>query len=65
MPTEVRELFIDGVEDEIWSQLKAIRSKSDRKARFTQKVQPAQSIETLFAASALSRESKYEPDASF
>lgn len=64
-PTGVHELFIDRVEDEIRSQLKAIRSGSDRKARFAQKVQPARPTEILFAASASSSKSKYEPDASF
>ncbi|KAF2804388.1 uncharacterized protein BDZ99DRAFT_397834 [Mytilinidion resinicola] len=65
MPTEIHERFIDAVEDDIRSQLKAIRSGSDRKARFAQKVQPARSTEIRFAASASSSKSKYEPDASF
>lgn len=65
MPTGVHELFIDKVEDDIRSQLKAIRNGSDRKALFAQKVQPARSTEICFAASALCSKSKYEPDASF
>lgn len=65
MPTEVHERFIDAVEDDIRSQLKAIRSGSDRKARFAQKVRPARSSEIRFAVNALSSKSKYEPDASF
>ncbi|KAF2844474.1 hypothetical protein T440DRAFT_473377 [Plenodomus tracheiphilus IPT5] len=65
MPTEIHERFIDAVEDDIRSQLKAIRSGSDRKARFAQKVRPARSTEIRFAANALSSKSKYEPDASF
>jgi hypothetical protein len=65
MPTGVHELFIDAVEDEIRSQLKAIRNGSDRKAQFAQKVRPARSTEIRFGASASSSKSKYEPDASF
>jgi hypothetical protein len=65
MPTRVHELFIDRVEDEIWSQLKAIRSGLDRKARFAQKVRPTQLTKIKFPASALSSKSKYELDASF
>ncbi|KAF2802115.1 uncharacterized protein BDZ99DRAFT_492279 [Mytilinidion resinicola] len=48
MPTGVHELFIDGVEDAIRSQLKAIRSGSDRAALFAQKVRPARSTEISF-----------------
>jgi hypothetical protein len=65
MPSAVHELFLDGVEDEIRSQLKAIRSGSDRKARFAQKVRPARSSEIEFPAGASPIKSKYEPDASF
>ncbi|KAF2181492.1 hypothetical protein K469DRAFT_691976 [Zopfia rhizophila CBS 207.26] len=43
MPTGVHELFIDGVEDTIRSQLKAIRSGSGKAASFAQKVRPARS----------------------
>lgn len=64
MPTAVHELFIEGVEDEIRSQLKAIRNGSDRKARFAQNVRPARSTEIQFASNTSSK-SKYEPDASF
>jgi hypothetical protein len=65
MPTGIHELFIDKLEDDIRSQLKAIRGGSDRKAQFAQKVQPARSTELRFPASASSSKSKYEPDASF
>ncbi|KAF2787057.1 hypothetical protein K505DRAFT_288605 [Melanomma pulvis-pyrius CBS 109.77] len=65
MPTGVHEVFIDRVEDEIRSQLKAIRSGTGRKAQFAQKVQPARSTEIRFPTSASSSKSKYEPDASF
>jgi hypothetical protein len=66
MPTGIHELFIDGVEDAIRSQLKAIRSGSDRAARFAQKVRPARSTEIYFPVeNAPSKKSKYEPDASF
>jgi hypothetical protein len=66
MPTGVHELFIDGVEDAIRSQLKAIRHGSDGEAQlFAQKVRPARSTGIQFAASASSKKSKYEPDASF
>ena len=67
MPTGVHELFIDGVEDAIRSQLKAIRSGSGREARFAQKVRPARSTEIEFPVENAppGRKSKYEPDASF
>jgi hypothetical protein len=67
MPTGVHELFIDGVEDAIRSQLKAIRSGSGNAARFAQKVRPARStgIEFPVENALLGRKSKYEPDASF
>ena len=67
MPTGVHELFIDGVEDAIRSQLKAIRSGSDRAALFAQKVRPARSTEIYFPLDDAppSTKSKYEPDASF
>lgn len=65
MPSAVHELFIDGLEDEIRSQLKAIRGGSDAKAQFAQKVRAARSTEIRFAANASSSQSKYEPDASF
>lgn len=65
MPSAVHELFIDGLEDEIRSQLKAIRGESDGKAQFAQKVRAARSTEIRFAANASSSQSKYEPDASF
>jgi hypothetical protein len=67
MSTGVHELFIDGVEDAIRSQLKAIRSGSGNAARFAQKVRPARStgIEFPVENALLGRKSKYEPDASF
>ncbi|KAF1364395.1 hypothetical protein EJ07DRAFT_100106 [Lizonia empirigonia] len=65
MPSAVHELFTNAVEYEIWSQLKAIRDGSDRKARFAQKVQSTGSTEISFATSTPSSKSKYEPDASF
>jgi hypothetical protein len=67
MPTGVHELFIDGVEDAIRSQLKLIRNGSDRAALFAQKVRPAHSTEVYFQVNdALpGTTSKHEPDASF
>jgi len=41
MTTGVHELFIDRFEDAIRSQLKTIRSGSDKAALFAQKVRPA------------------------
>ena len=61
MPTGVHEFLIEGVEDDIRSQLKAIRNGSDRKARFAQKVQPTRSTEIRFATSS----SRYYLDISF
>jgi hypothetical protein len=67
MPTGVRELFVDGVEDAIRSQLKEIRSGSDRAALFAQKVRPARATEISFPIDNCSSnvKSKYEPDSSF
>ena len=67
MPTGVHELFIDGVEDAIRSQLKVIRNGSGPEARFAQKVRPARSTEIEFPAEEApsGRKSRYEPDASF
>lgn len=67
MPTGVHELFIDGVEDAIRSQLKTIRKGSDRTALFAQKVRPARSTEIYFRVDNAppGTKSKYEPDASF
>jgi hypothetical protein len=67
MPTGVHELFIDGVEDAIRSQLKAIRSRSDRAALFTQKVRPGRSTKIYFPVDDAppSTKSKHEPDTSF
>jgi hypothetical protein len=67
MPIGVHELFIDGVEDAIRSQLKAIRSGSDRAAHFAQKVRAARSTEIYFPVdgSPTHTKSKHEPDASF
>jgi hypothetical protein len=45
MPTVVHELFIAGVEDAIFSQLKSIREGSNHAAAFAQKVYPARSTE--------------------
>lgn len=67
MPTGVHEFFIDGVEDEIRSQLKVIRNGSGKKACFARKVRPARSTEIFFPVenAPSSRKSRYEPDASF
>ncbi|KAH7119556.1 hypothetical protein B0J11DRAFT_63671 [Dendryphion nanum] len=67
MPTGVHELFIDGVEDAIRSQLKVIRRGSGSEAEFARKVRPARSteIEVPVENAPSSRKSKYEPDASF
>jgi hypothetical protein len=67
MPTSVHELFIDGVEDTIRSQLKVIRSGSDRAALFAQKVRLAQSTKISFPVNGAlsSTKSKYELDTSF
>lgn len=67
MPTGVHKLFINGVEDAIQSQLKAIHGGSDKAALFAQKVRPSRSAEIYFLVDdALpSTKSKYEPDASF
>ncbi|KAL1591525.1 hypothetical protein SLS60_011917 [Paraconiothyrium brasiliense] len=68
MPTRVHELFLDGVEDAIRSELKAIREESDRIALFAQKVRPARSTEIQFPVEdpiTSSKKSKHEPDASF
>ncbi|CAG5152965.1 uncharacterized protein ALTATR162_LOCUS2982 [Alternaria atra] len=67
MPTGIHELFIDGVEDAIRSQLKVIRSGSGKEARFARKVRPARSTEIEFPVenASSSRKSRYEPDASF
>ncbi|KAK2765091.1 hypothetical protein FQN54_008790 [Arachnomyces sp. PD_36] len=64
MPSGVHELFIDGVEDAIRSQLKEIRSGSDRAALFARKVRPARGTEISFPAGDIPK-SKYEPDTSF
>jgi len=67
MPTGVHELFIDGVEDAIRSQLKAIRSGLDRAALVAQKVRPARSTKIYFPVDDAppNTKSKHEPDASF
>ncbi|KAF2799726.1 hypothetical protein K505DRAFT_332307 [Melanomma pulvis-pyrius CBS 109.77] len=67
MPTIVHEFFIDGVEDRIRSQLKAIRSGSDEAAFFAQKVRTARStvIYSPVNDTPPSAKTKYEPDASF
>jgi hypothetical protein len=67
MPTGVHELFTDGVEDAIRSQLKAIRDGSDKAALFAQKVRPARSTEIYFPVDDAppNTKSKHEPDASF
>ena len=48
MPTGVHEIFIAGVEDAIYTQLKLIRDGSDGAALFAQKVRPARSTEIYF-----------------
>ena len=67
MPTGVNELFINGAEDEIRSQLKAIHGGLDKAALFAQKVRPSCSTEIYFLVDDAppSTKSKYEPDASF
>ena len=45
--------------------MKAMRDGSGRTAQFAHKVRSARSTEIYLAASALSRKSKYEPEASF
>src|SRR5947209_5200278 len=60
-------MFIAGVEDAIYTQLKAIRDRPDGAALFAQKVRPARSIEIHFPVDDAphSTNSKHEPDASF
>ncbi len=67
MPTGLHELFIEGVEDAIRSQLKAIRNGSDKAAMFAQKVRAARSTEIYFPVEDTppGTISRYEPDASF
>lgn len=67
MPTGVHEVFIDGVEDAIRSQLKAIRNGSARTAVFAQKVRTARSTAVYLQVDDAppGTTSKYEPDASF
>jgi len=68
MPTLLHHVFIDGVEDLIRSQLKAIRGGSDKAARFAQKVRTARSTTICFpvdGSAPSKRSSKYDPDASF
>jgi len=67
MPTGIHEMFIAGVEEAIYSQLKLIRDGSNGAAVFARKVHPARSTEIYFPVDdALpSTKSKHEPDASF
>ena len=67
MPTGVHEVFIDGVEDAIRSQLKVIRNGSNKAALFAQKVRPARStiIYLPVEDAAPETKSRHEPDASF
>ena len=67
MLTGIHKLLIDGVEDEILSQMKGIRSGSGKEARFAQKVRPARStvIESPAESASSGKKSRYEPDASF
>src|SRR5436305_7086969 len=60
-------MFIAGVEDAIYTQLKAIRDRPDGAALFAQKVRPARSTEIHFPVDGAphSTNSKHEPDASF
>jgi hypothetical protein len=67
MPTGVHELFIDGVEDAIRIQLKAIRDGTDGAALFARKVRAARSTEIYFPLEDAppNVKNKHEPDASF
>lgn len=67
MPTSVHELFIDGVEEAIRNQLKAIRGGSDTAALFAGKVQSTRSATIYLPVddASLETRSKHEPDASF
>jgi hypothetical protein len=67
MPTGVHEIFIAGVEDAIYTQLKLIRDGSDGTTLFAQKVRPACSTKIYFPVDDAppSTKSKHEPDASF
>jgi hypothetical protein len=67
MPTGVHEIFIAGVEDAIYTQVKLIRDGSDGAALFAQKVRPARSTEIYFPVDDAppNTKSKHEPDASF
>jgi len=63
----IHELFIARIEDNILSQLKTIREGLGDAAAFARKVQPARSTEIFFPVenAPFSKQSKYEPDASF
>jgi hypothetical protein len=67
MPTGVHEMFIDGIEDAIRTQLKQIRDRSDGAALFAEKVRIARSTEIYFPVDDAppSTKSKHEPDTSF
>jgi hypothetical protein len=67
MPTGIHEMFIAGVEQAIYSQLRQICDGSNGAAVFAQKVQPARSTEIYFPVDDAppSKKSKHEPDASF
>ncbi|OAL53034.1 hypothetical protein IQ07DRAFT_669743 [Pyrenochaeta sp. DS3sAY3a] len=63
----IHQSFVGAVDDEIRRQLNTIRSGTDRKARFAQKVHPMRSSTIRFAATASApfSKSRYDPDASF
>ena len=67
MPTSIHEMFIAGVEEAIYSQLRLIRDGLNRAAVFAQKVHPARSSEIYFPVDDAppGKKSKHEPDASF
>jgi hypothetical protein len=67
MPTGVHEIFIAGVKDAIYTQLKLIHDGLDGAALFAQKMRPARSTEIYFPVDDAppSTKSKHEPDASF
>jgi hypothetical protein len=62
MPTGTHERFIAKVEEDILTQLRAIRNGSGKEAQFAQKLHADRSTEILFPSL---NKSKYEPDASY
>jgi Uma2 family endonuclease len=67
MPTGVHEVFIAGVKDAIYTQLKLLRDGSDEAALFAQMVRPARSTEIYFLVDDVpySINLEHEPDGSF